>query len=592
MNPKKINAPASTHGRAFEDRGTSLDMRASSRGSSARLRLFVLLAAACTLGACSATGDRTAFDISGNGGAGGNGGGSGGSSPSGTGDDWSDIDLAGDETGSSGETAPGGDPTTCAQAAAKKTYIGCDFWPTVVDNLVDPIFDYAVVVANAGDQPADVEVTRNGATVGRVQVEPDGLSTIYLPWVDELKAVPPPFQCAFAQPFTSTVRAVGGAYHLVASRPVTVYQFNAIEYQGVGGPPGKDWSTCPGDECGVPGCYSFTNDASLLLPSTAMTGNYRITGQMGWGEGGIGPYFAVTGTADNTSVTVHVAPAGQIMGGGEVASTPGGGVTTFSLNAGDVVEVVGSPYSDFSGSLVKASHPVQVITGIACTQSPIGVAACDHLEESVFPAETLGKHYFVTVPTSPHGEVVGHGVRIYGNADGTALTYPGPKPSGAPDIVNAGQVVDLGVVSEDFEVVGDHELAVGSFQLGAQFVEPDVPVEEPWGDPAQSLATAVEQYRTKYIFLAPPDYEVSFVDIVQPLNAEVTLDGSPVTRTPQAISSTFGVNRIRLGPGTNGAHVLKATMPVGIQVMGYGAYTSYQYPGGLNLTAIAPPPPR
>jgi len=26
-------------------------------------------------------------------------------------------------------------------------------------------------------------------------------------------------------------------------------------------------------------------------------------------------------------------------------------------------------------------------------------------------------------------------------------------------------------------------------------------------------------------------------------------------------------------------------------VIGYGAYTSYQYPAGLDLTPIAPPPP-
>ncbi len=29
--------------------------------------------------------------------------------------------------------------------------------------------------------------------------------------------------------------------------------------------------------------------------------------------------------------------------------------------------------------------------------------------------------------------------------------------------------------------------------------------------------------------------------------------------------------------------MLTASAPVGIQVLGYGAYTSYQYPGGLNL---------
>jgi hypothetical protein len=45
-----------------------------------------------------------------------------------------------------------------------------------------------------------------------------------------------------------------------------------------------------------------------------------------------------------------------------------------------------------------------------------------------------------------------------------------------------------------------------------------------------------------------------------------------------------------LGPGQMGAHVLEASAPVGIQVEGYGAYTSYYYPGGLDLNAIAPPP--
>ena len=94
--------------------------------------------------------------------------------------------------------------------------------------------------------------------------------------------------------------------------------------------------------------------------------------------------------------------------GGGVPSTNGGGSVTFSVDAGDVVQIIGSADSDFSGSLVKATKPVQVITGISCTQSPIGNVACDHLEESVFPAETLGKRYFVSVPTSPKGNVVGH----------------------------------------------------------------------------------------------------------------------------------------------------------------------------------------
>ncbi len=61
------------------------------------------------------------------------------------------------------------------------------------------------------------------------------------------------------------------------------------------------------------------------------------------------------------------------------------------------------------------------------------------------------------------------------------------------------------------------------------------------GDPSQTFAVTVEQYRLDYVFLAP-----------------------------------------------NGTHVVKADKPV----LGYGDYTTYMYPGGLNLGEIAPIPPK
>ncbi|WP_437278321.1 IgGFc-binding protein [Sorangium sp. So ce375] len=488
-----------------------------------------------------------------------------------------------------------GDPKTCEQAAASKSYIGCDFWPTVTANIVWSIFDYAVVVANAGDEIAEVEVTRAGAAVAHAEVKPNSLTKIYLPWVPELKG-PDATECTGGDSITSSVRVDGGAYHLVSTRPVTVYQFNALEYKGEGGPSGKNWSSCPGnDPCsangGRPfGCFSFTNDASLLLPSTAMTGNYRITGQRGWADADFGGYIVISGIQDGTSVTVNVAQGGSVVAGDGIPRTSGGGSFTFELDEGDVVEVLGRPSSDLSGSLVTATRPVQVLTGIPCVQAPIGRQACDHIEESVFPAETLGKRYFVAVPTSPHGRVIGHIVRLYGNVDGTALTYPSGRPDGAPTTINAGQVVDLDMVRQDFEVVGDHEFAVSTFMLGADIVDADAESGQ-MGDPSQSHPTAVEQYRDKYVFLAPSDYDESYVDIVQPLDATIRLDDAAVDVAPTPIGSGFGVARVRLGPGNGGAHVLTASAPVGIQVIGYGAYTSYHYPGGLNLVAIAPPPP-
>ena len=53
----------------------------------------------------------------------------------------------------------------------------------------------------------------------------------------------------------STTVVGGGAYHIVTNEPVAVYQFNPRDYT-------------------IGGTYSYTNDASLLLPVNAMTQNY------------------------------------------------------------------------------------------------------------------------------------------------------------------------------------------------------------------------------------------------------------------------------------------------------------------------------
>lgn len=549
---------------------------------------LLLALVTCAIAACSATKDQGTPEVPLDGSVG-----------DGGGLDVGTLDVAGfdvDGIPDSGDVVIP-DPTTCTQAAASHTYVGCDFWPTVTDNIVRPDFDYAVVVANFGDVDADVEVSRGGASVAKATAPAGGLVPIYLPWVSELKGTTSIAAACPTNVKTSTVVAKGGAYHLTSSVPVAVYQFNAIEYAGKGGPPGKDWKTACANNCfGQVQCFSYTNDASLLLPSTALTGNYRVAGVSSWTpppdpSGGSSftypPYFTVTGTQDGTIVSVGLGPHATVVAGGGVAAAGPGGAITFHVDAGDVVEVVGaqSDGSDLSGSLVKANKPVQVIAGISCTYMPKDLPACDHVEESLLPVETLGKHYFVTAPTGPKGTPGKHAVRLYGNVDGTKLTYSGKSPSTAPSTIDAGEVVEIFDVSGDFEIVADHELTIGSFMYGAGPVS-----AAPEGDPAQSFMTAVEQYRLKYVFLAPADYDLSYVDVVQPMDAELTIDGAKIAIAPTLVSSGYGVARVKLGPGKGGAHSLSSTKPVGIQVMGYGTYTSYQYPGGLNLGRIAPTP--
>lgn len=550
--------------------------------------LLTLAAASSACGADNTAG--TSSTGSGDGGSGsGNGNGSGGGDGGGSG-----VTVT---VGSGGGTGEGGsivgDPKTCEQAASAKTYIGCDFWPTVTANAVWSIFDYAVVVANAGDEVATVTVERGGGQVATATVQPNSLEKIYLPWVPELKG-PDADACGGVGTPASTARVTGGAYHLVSSVPVTVYQFSALEYGPQGGPPGKDWSSCPGQFCvdpfGFPApvpCFSYSNDASLLLPSTALTTNYRVAGYPSWVEAQLSAFVTITGVEDGTTVSVTMGPLGGSIGGGGVPGGGAGQTVAFPLARGEVVQLMATLPGDLSGTLVQGDKPIQVIHGIPCRYIPDGQPACDHIEETVMPAETLGEHYVVTRPTGPGGQPVGHVVRLVGNVNNTQLTYPGGAPPGAPSTINAGQLVDLGVVNQDFEVQGSAEFAVAMFQQGSSVID----TAGDRGDPAQSVATSIEQFRTKYVFLAPSDYDVSYVDIVMPTTAQVTLDGAPLATAVTPLSSGFGVARVPLSLGNNGAHLLEATEPVGIQVVGYGLYTSYQYPGGLNLNVIAPPPP-
>jgi hypothetical protein len=536
----------------------------------------VMVAAAFTV-ACDSVANRH--------GGGGASGGTGGGGSGGTG---------GGGSGGGGGT---GDPATCADAATQKSYVGCDYWPTVTANLVSSDFDFTVVVANTATTDAMVTVTGPNSFSQVVMVAANQLQKIFLPWEPTLKGADN--VCGSGSALTASTMVAKGAYHLVSSVPVVVYQFSALEYKPEGGPPGKDWSQCMATAAACMNgiqCFSYSNDASLLLPSTALTGNYRITGwhaQTGYSQG---QFMSITGTVDGTTVTVKLAAMSSVAAGSGVAALAGGQTGSYTINQGDVLQLVavdmlGISDVDPSGTLIKADQPVEVIAGDYCANNPAAADACDHIEESVFPAETLGKHYLISAPPGPDGTPVGHTVRLIGNADGTNLTY-NPAVAGAPATLAAGQVVDLGPISTDFEVTGDHEFAAETVQQGGSVVDTSGPDQMKRGDPSQSLFFAVEQFRTAYLFLAPSDYDVNFVDITAPMTAKLVLDGVPVTQTPTPIGTgSFGTFRVPITAGSSsGSHTLTSDVPMGIQVLGYGQYTSYQYPGGGNLSLIAPVP--
>ena len=93
------------------------------------------------------------------------------------------------------------------------------------------------------------------------------------------------------------------------------------------------------------------------------------------------------------------------------------------------------------------------------------------------------------------------------------------------------------------------------------------------------LSVPVEQFRTSYIFLAPATYQQSYVTFIAPDGAAVTLDGTAVTGFAP-IAGGYSTATVALAAGS---HTAQSADPFGIQVYGVAPYTSYMYPGGLNL---------
>jgi hypothetical protein len=523
------------------------------------------------------------------------------SSDSGAGGDSSTacIVCGGGDGGGMGTQSP--IPTTCADSIARNSYIGCDYWPTVTLNPVWPQFDFAVAVSNPQSTAVMVSVAGGALTQTLMVSVPAGsVQAITLPWVPELKGPTFDQNTVVGDPGPSRIVA-GGAYHLFTTAPVSVYQFSALEYEIDAGTLSPDGGTCPGEgEAGAgPHCFSYSNDASLLLPTNVAGTDYGI---LAWPSFAATPGFmAVVATKANTHVTVYASGRVQgVPGSGPQFLVRGDSYTYTLQNEGDVLEMfsdTGDLYNpvytqDISGSIVEADNPIVTYGGHGCTYIPQDKKACDHLESSMFPIQSLGEQYIVTMPHTPHGE--GEWVRIMAFYANTKIAFDPPVDGTQGVILGAGQVLDLPNVTQAFAVSANGRIAISHYELGEFDTLPDdagVPNPD-LGDPSQCPAIPIAQYRSTYTFLAPLSYAQNWIDVVAPLGATITLDNFaiPAADFHQVGGQPFGIAHEQLLSAKEG-HSISGDATFGLYVYGYGSRTSYMYPGGLDLRVQSIPPP-
>lgn len=501
--------------------------------------------------------------------------------------------------------------TPCDQAAASASYLGCDYWPTPLANSwlsLSFMQNFGVVVHNPHQEAAQVVVTRGEELLVDQTVGPGHLEVFTLLIETGLK---------LGGGSWSSYSVPHGAYHMTSTLPVAAYQFNPLDH---------DLSNAQYN------MLSYTNDAALLLPTHVLTGRYLAVSRATSGVNDDGPGFdlvlspgfvTVVGTAPDTQVSVtascHVA-AGltgtlapiQAMAPGEVqdfviqpgealqllsevpdpAHCDGGTYSTDDCNGWEYYTTceycdLGQDY-DLTGTRIEASAPVAVFAGHNCSFVPYDTWACDHLEEQLFPLETWGQEFVVgvTEPQSPAGPEP-NVIRVVSGADDNVVTLT-PAPSGGSTVtLDAGQWVEVETTDHLF-VSGSGPLLVSQFMVGQNYNTPDLDLD---GDPAFALQVPLAQFRTDYAFLAPRTFPSSYVNIIKRVGEggpTVTLDGEPVPESSYSApvgGSPYGVARI---PITGAAHHISATEPVGITVYGFARYTSYLYPGGLDLHHINP----
>jgi len=451
-------------------------------------------------------------------------------------------------------------------------------------NLLSPEFtgDFAVVVTNPSSlDTAEVGVSRGGSEVAVATVPPGETRSIALSLVEQLQAA------------DTSGHVVDGAYEVLSSIPIAAYQYNPLHFQ-MG--------------TGRNATYSYTNDASLLLPEHVLTGSYIVST---WPTFGIGEFpgasqwspgfVALAATNDGTSVTFETRANTQ---GGDIEALQVGGEVQFTMDRGDVVQIMAeTPESslqintcltrggeqagngnnqscldrvlgDLTGSRIQATGPLVVVAGHVCTFMPFDSYACDHLEETMLPLETWGQQALMTSPRSPSGHT--NSAAFYRVVSGDTANFITFDPEVHPPVqLNSGEFVEF-LSGSDFLVEGTSTLYVTQALLGEEALGSHS------GDPALGSGIPINQWRSEYDFLIPETYTSNWLNVTASAATQVYLDGLLITTWEDIDGLGYQVARIEVEPGSH--HVESVgKVGFGITAYGYASYTSYLLPGGMNF---------
>ncbi len=435
--------------------------------------------------------------------------------------------------------------TECEAIQANPSSVGCSFFAAKMDNYNPGDQDSLIAGNISSDKVVSAQlyfVPVNGNAeqpVGNaIMIQPQGTYTWTLTQ-QEVDSV--------------TLLRAGGVYRLETSLPVVAYQHSPIG-------------------------AVYTNDASMLLPEHALTGNYVIAS---WPAtvGAYPSYITAVGVQDGSTVNIEVRQASS--GGGGVPALAANANTDLMMNRYSMLNLVVAQQNggDLSGSIITSDSPLHVMGATECANVPNGgTLYCDHVEEAMLPLEYWGEEYVAAhVPTRSGNEHFFW--RVYGGDDGVTVNATPAQP-GFPVNLAKGQFHQFQAAAapnSSFVLTGN-----GPF-MPVQYIE-GTTGGGGTGDPSMIQSVPTEQYLSSYAFVTGTGYQVNYVQVIRPNGgAEVFVDGNMVGGY-----YTVGNYQVSDVSISQGAHFATSAQPFGITQVGYTDATSYGYPGGMKLEVINP----
>jgi hypothetical protein len=440
------------------------------------------------------------------------------------------------------------------------SYLGCEYWALDLDNTEGSESQVVGVVVSvpANTSPTTVQITNfaTGQILSEAQLKVTSLEIL----PGELRV----FELPLGFDIQGTVMTQN-TFQIITTSPVVVHQFNPLNGEGV-----------------------YTNDASLLLPSKVTGQRYYV---MSWPHRNDGQFtlrgFATVVATEEGLTHVKVEPTSNVIAGPGIAQLEAGSKYLFVLEQGQALnfETDGDHGSDLTGTYIEADQKITVMGGHECANVPVGIEACDHLEQQLFPLETWSTKYIADAfkARSPSQLDVW---RVMAGANDVIVTTNPPVPGYETFMLQRGSWLQF-ASGDSFVIEGDGPLMVGHYLSGSSYPGAEIVClesDDAIGDPAFTLAAPAKRFLKEYLVLTPEGYLENYVNVTVPDGVSVTIDGQPLTAPIVPITGTgYGVAQQPVQPGV---HTVSGSKAFGLTAYGYDCDVSYAYPGGLKLQAL------